>query len=84
MRPINSAYQLQTCRRVIYHGPVSGALPFFANLGFVCPARKDPGSFLQEVTTPKGAPAMCVAMDFCLRSPVQVIAQKQTTKFPSG
>lgn len=42
-------------RRVIYHGPVGGALPFFASLGFVCPARKDPGSFLQEVTTPKGA-----------------------------
>ena len=38
----------------MYHGPVGGALPFFAALGFVCPERKDPASFLQEVTTPKG------------------------------
>jgi len=43
------------CRRVIYHGPVGGALPFFETLGFVCPTRKDPASFLQEVTTSKGA-----------------------------
>ena len=42
---------------MVYHGPVKGALPFFASLGFVCPARKDPGSFLQEVTTAKGEPA---------------------------
>ena len=47
------------CRRVIYHGPVGGALPFFETLGFVCPTRKDPASFLQEVTTPKGALLTC-------------------------
>lgn len=38
----------------MFHGPVNDALPFFAELGFVCPVRKDTGSFLQEVTTPKG------------------------------
>lgn len=35
-------------------GPISEAIPFFGSLGFVCPARKDPASFLQEVTTPLG------------------------------
>ena len=29
-------------------------MPFFAKLGFPCPVRKDPASFLQEVSTPKG------------------------------
>ena len=28
-------------------GPVSEVLPYFENLGFACPVRKDPGSFLQ-------------------------------------
>ncbi len=41
----------------MFHGPVAEALPFFASLGFECPVRKDPASFLQEVTTPKGKPA---------------------------
>ncbi len=45
---------LLTDGKVIYHGPVQEALPFFARLGFDCPARKDPGSFLQEVTSPIG------------------------------
>jgi energy-coupling factor transporter ATP-binding protein EcfA2 len=43
--------------RVLFHGPVKEAVPFFAGLpggGFVCPIRKDPGSFLQEITTPAG------------------------------
>lgn len=36
-------------------GPVAEILPFFADqLGYVCPVRKDSGSFLQEVTTPVG------------------------------
>lgn len=45
---------LLTDGKVIYHGPVQEALPFFARLGFDCPTRKDPGSFLQEVTSPVG------------------------------
>ena len=45
---------LLTDGKVLYHGPVQEALPFFARLGFDCPARKDPGSFLQEVTSPIG------------------------------
>lgn len=40
----------------MFHGPVHEALPFFASLGFNCPVRKDPASFLQEVTTSKGTP----------------------------
>ncbi len=39
----------------MFHGPVHEAAPFFASLGFECPVRKDTASFLQEVTTPKGA-----------------------------
>ena len=45
---------LLTDGKVIYHGPVSEATAFFASLGFICPPRKDPASFLQEVTTPLG------------------------------
>jgi hypothetical protein len=42
-------------RKVMFHGPVDQALPFFeTHLGFVCPLRKDAAAFLQEVTTPKG------------------------------
>lgn len=51
---LNPGLNPLSCRKVMYHGPVNGALPFFAALGFVCPERKDPASFLQEVTTPKG------------------------------
>lgn len=32
---------------VCFHGPVREALPFFSKLGFECPPRKDPASFLQ-------------------------------------
>lgn len=35
-------------------GPVEHALSFFTRLGFACPPRKDPASFLLEVTTPIG------------------------------
>ena len=45
---------LLTDGKVIYHGPVNEATGFFSSLGFVCPERKDPASFLQEVTTPLG------------------------------
>ncbi|GAB4819215.1 hypothetical protein N2152v2_006261 [Parachlorella kessleri] len=45
---------LLTEGQVIYHGPVDQVLPFFNTLGYACPERKDPGSFLQEVTTPLG------------------------------
>ncbi len=38
----------------MFHGPVEQALPFFRQIGFECPVRKDAASFLQEVTTPKG------------------------------
>lgn len=45
---------LLTDGKVIFHGPMRDVLPFFSSLGFECPARKDPGSFLQEVTSPVG------------------------------
>ena len=45
---------LLTDGKVIFHGPVHEAVPFFSTLGFDCPIRKDPGSFLQEVTSPVG------------------------------
>ena len=45
---------LLTDGKVLYHGSLSGAIPFFSQLGFDCPVRKDPGSFLQEVTSPIG------------------------------
>ena len=45
---------LITDGKVMYHGPVDEATQFFADLGFVCPPRKDTASFLQEVTTPLG------------------------------
>jgi ABC-type multidrug transport system ATPase subunit/ABC-type multidrug transport system permease subunit len=45
---------LLTDGKVIYHGPMGEAIPFFKTLGFECPSRKDPASFLQEVTTPLG------------------------------
>ncbi len=34
-------------RRVLYHGPVQDVLPHFSALGFECPSRKEPPSFLQ-------------------------------------
>ncbi|KAL4434347.1 hypothetical protein ABPG75_000788 [Micractinium tetrahymenae] len=46
---------LLTDGRVIYHGPVGDVLAHFQmRLRLMCPTRKDPGSFLQEVTTPAG------------------------------
>ncbi len=50
-------------RKVMFHGPVDQALPFFqSHLGFECPVRKDAASFLQEVTTPKGDRVVQLAM----------------------
>jgi hypothetical protein len=50
-------------RKVMFHGPVDQALPFFqSHLGFECPVRKDAASFLQEVTTPKGDRMVQLAM----------------------
>lgn len=40
--------------KIIYHGPVTGAIPFFCSLGFKHPPRKDPAAFLTELTTPEG------------------------------
>eukprot|EP00889_Picochlorum_renovo_P001436 jgi/Picre1/28466/NNA_003870.t1 len=45
---------LLTDGKVLYHGSLAGAIPFFSQIGFDCPVRKDPGSFLQEVTSPIG------------------------------
>lgn len=45
---------LLTDGQIVYHGPMESVLDFFAGMGFDCPPRKDPGSFLQEVTTPLG------------------------------
>lgn len=45
---------LLTDGKVLYHGSLAGAIPFFSSIGFDCPVRKDPGSFLQEVTSPIG------------------------------
>lgn len=40
--------------KIIFHGPVHHAIPFFCSLGFKCPPRKDPAAFLTELTTPEG------------------------------
>ncbi|GMH32356.1 hypothetical protein BSKO_00190 [Bryopsis sp. KO-2023] len=45
---------LLTDGKVIYHGPIPQAIPFFTSLGFSCPERKDHASFLQEITTTEG------------------------------
>lgn len=42
-------------RHLLYHGPRAEVLDFFASLGLDCPVRKDPSTFLQEITTPQGA-----------------------------
>jgi ABC-type multidrug transport system ATPase subunit len=52
---------LLTDGRVLFHGPVAEVLPFFASIGYPCPPRKDPASFLQEVTTPLGQRAYATA-----------------------
>lgn len=61
-------------------------LGFFADLGFVCPPRKDPGSFLQEVTTPAGQLTYATKalleerqVPESLRNPRQLISQPPTT-----
>ncbi|KAG2439064.1 hypothetical protein HYH02_006591 [Chlamydomonas schloesseri] len=45
---------LTSAGHITYHGPPPGALPFYQQLGFVCPPRKDVPSFLQEITTASG------------------------------
>lgn len=40
--------------RMLYHGPLEGAVPHFTASGFICPVRKDVASFLLEITTPTG------------------------------
>jgi ABC-type multidrug transport system ATPase subunit len=45
---------LLSAGKLLYHGPLAGALPHSQQLGFVCPVRKDVASFLLELTTPAG------------------------------
>jgi len=42
---------LMAGRRIVYHGPVSEVLPYFASLGLECPPSKTTADFLQEVVT---------------------------------
>jgi hypothetical protein len=42
------------CRRIVWNGPITEAVSFYASLDFICPPRQDLPSFLQEVTTPSG------------------------------
>lgn len=37
--------------RICFHGPRDMVLPFFGDLGFVCPERRGVADFLQEITT---------------------------------
>ncbi|KAK9807392.1 hypothetical protein WJX73_000014 [Symbiochloris irregularis] len=67
---------LLTDGRVCYHGPVKESLAFFSGLGLVCPVRKDPASFLQEVTTPKGQLAFA-NNELCQAKGVQASAARQ-------
>ena len=47
---------LSSDSHIVYHGPISDVVPFFNEMGFVVPHRKDIPSFLQEITTPMGEP----------------------------
>jgi ABC-type multidrug transport system ATPase subunit/ABC-type multidrug transport system permease subunit len=40
--------------RVLFHGPVGEAVPFFESLGFRMPPRKEPAAWLMELTTAPG------------------------------
>lgn len=40
--------------KMLYHGPLEGALKHFTSMGFICPVRKDLASFLLEITTQAG------------------------------
>eukprot|EP01104_Vermistella_antarctica_P020020 TRINITY_DN827_c0_g3_i2.p1 TRINITY_DN827_c0_g3~~TRINITY_DN827_c0_g3_i2.p1 ORF type:complete len:1483 (-),score=306.29 TRINITY_DN827_c0_g3_i2:234-4682(-) len=35
--------------KVVYFGPVSRVLPYFENMGYVCPTRRNPSDFLQDI-----------------------------------
>ena len=52
--PPSGSYLMPIDRQVVYHGPILDVVPFFNELGFAVPPRKDVPSFLQEVTTPMG------------------------------
>ncbi|KAJ6793163.1 putative ABC transporter G family member 31 [Iris pallida] len=39
--------------QIVYQGPCDAALDFFADMGFICPDRKNVADFLQEVTSKK-------------------------------
>lgn len=51
--------------RMLYHGPLEGAVPHFTASGFICPVRKDVASFLLEITTPTGEAPRQQALDPC-------------------
>jgi ABC-type multidrug transport system ATPase subunit len=45
---------LMDCGHITYQGPKEKIRPYFENLGYVCPPRKDLADFLQEVPTHMG------------------------------
>lgn len=57
------------CSRVLYHGPVQEVLPHFSTLGFDCPSRKEPPSFLQASRAVGSMGCCCAA---CFRGGVPV------------
>lgn len=53
--------------RMLYHGPLEGAVPHFTGSGFICPVRKDVASFLLEITTPTGEQGPVLVVSRALR-----------------
>jgi len=45
---------LMASGRIVFHGRLVNAVPFFERLGFTLPPRKDVPSFLQELLTVQG------------------------------
>lgn len=67
-----------SCLLALCHcsGPVEQALPFFAGLGYACPERKDPGSFLQVKSYSLFAAAPCCCTVTCPHFPSLIMATR--------
>ena len=50
---VQVAHLVWCAGHTVYHGPREEIMDFFNSLGFRLPPRKDPASFLQEVTSVK-------------------------------
>lgn len=59
--------------RLVYHGPCAAMLPYFQDIGFLCPKSVDPAEFVIDVVSGRGAQYLVQTSDALAKPPRRAI-----------